>query len=74
MAWGRFRTFYLWPFRLLVRTLGFHGKFVWILTYTLDGEFLGQTQHSLKQNRLEQLAFNFCMENKDKNISLWWRS
>ena len=26
MAWGRFRTFYLWPFRLSVRTLGFHPK------------------------------------------------
>jgi hypothetical protein len=26
MAWGRFRTFYLWPFRLLVRTLGFQPK------------------------------------------------
>ena len=26
MAWGRFRTFYLWPFRLSVRTLGFQPK------------------------------------------------
>jgi hypothetical protein len=39
------------------------GKFVWILTYILDGVELGQTTHSVKQNRLEQMAFNFCLDN-----------
>lgn len=41
-----------------------NGKFVWILIYTLDGVELGQTTHSVKQNRLEQSSFNFCLSNK----------
>jgi hypothetical protein len=41
-----------------------NGKtFNWIYTFTLDGSTLGSKTCSMKQSRLEALAFNFCLEN-----------
>ena len=34
----------------------------WIYTFTLNGEVLATKSYSMKQNRLEQLAFNLCLE------------
>jgi hypothetical protein len=46
-----------------------NGTFKWILTYTLDNQTLGETIHSVKQNRMEQIAFNFCMANGLTNLT-----
>jgi hypothetical protein len=45
-----------------------NGKFMWILSYTLEGVLIGKTNHSVKQSRLDQLAFNFCLENNMSNL------
>jgi len=35
----------------------------WVYTYTLNNETIGTKTFGMKQNRLEQLAFNFCLAN-----------
>ena len=43
----------------------------WIYTFSFDGVVLGDKKCSIKQNQLEQLAFNFCMENQSLGFSTW---
>jgi hypothetical protein len=38
-----------------------NGKFKWIVTYELDNVILNQSIHTMKQNNLQQLAFNICV-------------
>ena len=41
-----------------------NGKtFNWLYTFILDGKIIGTKICSLKQNRLEMMAFNFCLDN-----------
>jgi hypothetical protein len=56
----------------MINVSGKRSKGAWIYIFTFDGVVIGTKKCSIKQNRLEQLAFNFCLENQNLGFSTYF--